>query len=210
MSPRRQVRHTAPKPRSRRGLLEALAVVLAVAAFTALAVWLIRPTGAAANQPRIATVLVGALVIFIIGTLVARTPDRPITGRIQYWTLVAVVVVVAVSIGALTQVLTDWSWPLTVGLWVAGVAVGLSLIGELLLFLRRFARGSVTIGALFSLALALILGGAAALLWPGGVRIERPASPTFPATTTSSAVPTSSTPEDSVPTTAAAPTPPGQ
>lgn len=208
MSPRRQVQHTKPKPRSRRGLLEMLITVVAVAAVTALAVWLIRPTGAAANQPRIATVLLGALLIFGIGTLVARTPDRPSQARLQYWTFVAVVVVLAVSIGALVQVLSDWDWPLTAGLWIAGVAVGVSIIGEVTLLIRRFSRGSVTIGALFSLALALILGAAAALLWPGGVRIERPPAPTVPTTPVSSTAPSPS--EDSVPSTTIAPAPPSQ
>ncbi|MFZ4516205.1 MAG: hypothetical protein ACOYN3_07835 [Acidimicrobiia bacterium] len=200
MSPRRRVARPSAKRRDLRGALATVGVVFGVAGVTALALWLIRPGGAASNQPRIATVLAGSLAVFIAGVLITRTPDRRVAGRLGYWTVVAVIVAIAISAGALLQALAGWSWALPAGIWIAAIVVGLSVLGELLFLMRRFSQGSAMLGIVLSLALALLLGAAGALAWPGGIRIERaPSVPIVPTTPIPPTSPSAGQPPASLP-----------
>ena len=101
MSPRRKVRRNHVVRRTGREYLLALLAVVAVAAGSVLAIWLIRPGGPASNQPRIATVVGVTVTAFIISLLIARTPDRPVVGRLTLWGSVVIAAVLCVSAGAI-------------------------------------------------------------------------------------------------------------
>lgn len=197
MSPRRKVKRQTSMHWTPRMVGEVVAVVLAVAAGTVLAIWLIRPGGPASDQPRIATVLAVMVGVFAVSLAVSRTRDRAVYGRATLWGTVIMLAVLAVAVGAVVRELAAIDWAFAVGLWTAAILLAVAALNEATLFIRHLAHGSLLIGVLLSLALTLLVGAAGALLWPGGVKIERaPTSPLDPGT-----------PATPVPTEPAAPTP---
>jgi len=176
MSPRRKVKHAAVHRRSTRDYLYALGAVAGVLAVTAITIWLIRPGGAASDQPRIATVLFGSVCVFLMAWFITSQPDRPVVGRGVLWSTIAFLAVAIVSIGAILDEAVGWKHALRISLFVAGGLIVVAALGELMLLMRHWAQGNRPVGTLLSVALALIVGAIAALGWPGGLKIERPPS----------------------------------
>ena len=173
MSPRRKVRRNHVVRRTGREYLLALLAVVAVAAGSVLAIWLIRPGGPASNQPRIATVVGVTVTAFIISLLIARTPDRPVVGRLTLWGSVVIAAVLCVSAGAIVAEFADASWALTAGIWTGVAIIAIAVFGECALLVRRWSQGSPALAVALSLAVALLFGAATSLIWMGDLTITR-------------------------------------
>jgi hypothetical protein len=180
MSPRRKVRRNHVVRRTGRDYVLALLAVVAVAAGSVLTIWLIRPSGPASNQPRIATVLSVTVAAFIITVLIARTPDRPVVGRLTLWGSVVIAAVLCVSAGAIVAELGDVSWALAAGIWTGVAIIAIAAFGECALLVRHWSQGSPVLALVLSLALALLCGAATSLIWMGDLYITRVTPDTVP------------------------------